>query len=146
MFKHPSTKTGTVQTKKTLEKNYVNNPFLFGDIGIRTTVTVSNEADDIELGYEAYVTQYDQNTLIITLPLNNKVISNIDHCLVYRIDCFKRRILIDRIHVFNVDNNILRYVHNITGDDVGTVRYAFKIIHNSYITTDNIMTNEIIVE
>lgn len=142
LFKHDNIKYGNISTPNTITKLYASDPFAFGQLGVEKSVLTGYNKSSSQLISQQSAMQYDLDTIILSWTLSNAVGNDIDHFLIFRIDCFEKRTLIGRSHAHQ-DSVVFNYIHNISTNDIGTVKYAIRAVYHDYSNYHEVETNSL---
>ena len=146
LFKHDNAKYGNISTPETISKLYANDPFAFGQLGFYEVVNASYQQSNLTSLFKPNAIRYDKNHIIISWSTNPIQPSHhIDHYLIFRIDSIGKKTLIGRRHNLSTTNKY-SYIHKITADDLGTVKYNIHAIYSNYGKFEDALTNELVVK
>mgnify|MGYP001559215297 CR=1 FL=1 len=140
-FLHPNVKKGSIADVGVLALKYGKHAFSFGNIGAVTYLDVSLNKDSARID-EVSAQRFDRKTVTVTWQLKGDQ-STIDHFLVLKI-VGNARYMQGKVHS-NFDTNQCQYIHALTDNDVGEMRYVVIPVLSDYSFAQEAQSNSVVV-
>ena len=142
-FLHPlALNAGTIVSSKGAAQRYVKDPMGFGAIGDVTSIEVSLNALPISLN-NVRAARFDRHFNNITWNVMGDM-SRIDSFVVMK-EVHGMRTVLGKVHSQS-QSGMCQYVHKITNDDVGELRYVIQPVMGDYVRSPETVTNSLIIE
>lgn len=140
---HPITlREGTIVSDVGLKTRYSKATFEHGNLGTATTVDVTLDVDNSKI-IEASVNRFDYSHNIVTWRTAGDL-TDIDHFVIMK-EIHGVRTILGVTHNQFVHNNC-KWIHDLTRDDNGELRYVIIAVTNDYKYGDPVYTNSMLVE
>lgn len=142
-FLHPITLSeGTIVSDVGLKNRYSKSPFMLGNLGVTTFVDVTLDLDSSKV-LEASVQHFDYSHNIVTWRTSGDL-SDVDHFVIMK-EVHGVSTILGVAHNQFANNNC-EWIHELSSDDNGELRYAIVIVMNDYKYGEPVYTNSMLIE
>lgn len=142
-FMHPLALTqGVLVSAQGLRTRYAKSPLAHGELGTYAQIDVSFDRQP-SLVVDASASRFDKDTNVITWRVHG-VTSLVDHFLIST-EVHGVKTIIGKAHSSFSSGNC-QYIHQLSNDVVGEVKYVITPVMNDYVIGSPVTTNSLVVE